>query len=133
MGRKNQHVLLDELKLWISEATLSLADLQTIRVKSLSNLRRWKAQGTWGPVYDEWWNLMTHASDASIVQIMTGEGDEPNRLRQSIPYTGIVDEETRHKLLERYRIALAANEDEEDLESVGSRRSTNILRNVIDY
>jgi hypothetical protein len=114
MVRKNQHVLLDELKLWLSQATLSLADLKTIRAKSLSNLQRWRAQGTWGPVYDEWWELMTHASDDHVIGIMTGNGDEPNRLRQSIPYTGIVDEETRLKLLAKYQIARAANEKVEE-------------------
>lgn len=115
MVRKNPHLLLDDLKLWISQAALSLADLKTIRAKSLSNLQRWRAQGTWGPIYDEWWELMTHASDDHIIQIMTGEGDEPNRLRQSIPYTGIVDEETRLRLVAKYQIARAANEEAEDV------------------
>lgn len=59
---------------------------------------------------------MMHASDDHIIQIMTGEGDEPNRLRQSIPYPGIVDEETRLKLLAKYHIARAANEEAEDVE-----------------
>lgn len=116
MARKNPHLLLDDLKLWLSQAALSLADLKTIRERSLLNLQRWKAQGTWGPVYDEWWELMTHASDDQIIQIMTGEGGEPNRLRQSIPYTGIVDEETRLKLVAKYQTARAANEQDEDVE-----------------
>lgn len=114
MVRRNSHLLLDDLKLWLSQAALRSTDLTTIRTKSLSNLQRWKAQGTWGPVYDEWLEIMMHAGDDQLIEIMTGEGDEPNRLRQSIPYVGLVDEETRLDLFLKYRLALAANEDEED-------------------
>jgi hypothetical protein len=110
MARRNHHLLLDDLKLWISQAALSLADLNTIRAKSLSNLQRWRDQGTWGPVYDEWWQIMTEASDEYVIYLMTDEGDEPNRLRQSCPYVGIVDEGTRQNLLARYQLARAANE-----------------------
>ncbi len=112
MVRRNQHLLLDDLKRWLSEATLAAADLSTIRTQSLSNLRRWKALGSWGPAYDEWKELMTHATDDHIIQIMTGEGDEPNRLRQSLPYVGLVDQETKLALFARYGLELAANEDE---------------------
>jgi hypothetical protein len=111
--RRNPHQLLDDLKLWLSQAALSRADLQTIRTHSLSNLERWKALGTWSPVYDEWSELMTHASDEHIIEIMTGEGEEPNRLRQSIPYPGLVDEETRLELIAKYQLACASNEAEQ--------------------
>lgn len=116
MVRRNHHELLDDLKLWLSEATLSVADLHTIRAKSVTNLQRWKAQGTWGVNYDEWLDLMVHGSDDHIVQMMIGKGDEPNRLRHSIPYVGIVDEETRTKLLAKYQIARTANERADDVE-----------------
>ena len=116
MVRRNQHLLLDDLKRWLSQATLASADLTTIRKQSLSNLQRWKARGSWGPVYDEWQALMMHATDDHIIQIMTGEGDEPNRLRQSFPYVGLVDEETKLALFARSRLELAANEDEKGIE-----------------
>lgn len=107
---RNTHLLQDDLKLWLSQATLRLADLDTIRAKSLSNLQRWKGQGTWGPVYDQWCEIMTNGTDDFIIQIMTGEGDEPNRLRQSAPYVGIVDEQTRLDLYTKYLQARAAND-----------------------
>lgn len=112
MAGRNQHLLLDDLKLWLSQATLSLADLTTIRAQSLENLQRWKAQGAWGPVYEEWREIMMHASDDDIVQIMTGGGGEPNRLRQSMPYVGLVDEETRLELIAKYKEALAEKDVE---------------------
>lgn len=112
MAGRNSHLLLDDLKLWLSQATLSSAELTTIRTQSLSNLQRWKAQGTWSPVYDEWLELMMHASDEHITRIMTDNGEEPNRLRQSMPYVGLVDEETRLGLIAKYQIALAATEEE---------------------
>lgn len=117
--RRNPHQLLDDLKLWLSQATLNRTNLQTIRTQSLANLERWKAQGTWSLVYDEWWQLMTCASDDHIIEIMIGEGDEPNRLRQSIPYPGLVDEETKLKVLAKYQVACAANEAGTDAEVEG--------------
>lgn len=122
--RRNPHLLLDDLKLWLSQATLRQADLETIRAASLLNLQRWKAQGTWSPVYQEWWELMMHASDETIIQMMTGDGDEHNRLRQSIPYVGIVDEKTRLELLAKYQVAYAANMTETELEdNLGDHRA----------
>ena len=116
MATRNSHLLLDDLKRWLSQATLDSSDLTTIRARSLSNLRRWKARGTWGPAYDEWLDLMTHAPDDRIVQIMTGEGDQTNRLRQSPLYLGLVDEKTKLELFAKYRLALAANEGEQGVE-----------------
>jgi hypothetical protein len=108
--KRNLHLLIDDRKLWMAQAVLEVADLPTIRATSLSNLERWKAQGTWFPVYDQWWEIMAHAGDDEIIHIMTGEGDEPNRLRQSMPYTGIIDEETRLKVLARYHEACRLND-----------------------
>jgi hypothetical protein len=116
MVTRNPHLLLDDLKRWLSQATLDSVDLTTIRTQSLSNLQRWKARGTWGPTYDEWLDLMMHATDDCIIQIMTGEGDEANRLRQSPPYIGLVDEETKLELFAKYRLALAANEGGQGVE-----------------
>ncbi|KAL0630832.1 hypothetical protein Q9L58_010313 [Maublancomyces gigas] len=97
------------MALWLAEAVLQMADLPTIRAVSLSNLERWKAKGTWGRAYEEWRQIMEQAPDHELIHIMTGDGDEPNRLRQSAPYAGIIDEETRLKVYERHREASAKN------------------------
>lgn len=49
MVRKNPHLLLDDLKLWLSQATLSLADLKTIRAKSLSIFSGGRRKARGGP------------------------------------------------------------------------------------
>jgi transcriptional regulator with XRE-family HTH domain len=110
MFRRHSQLLVNDRKLWMSQAVLDVADLTTIRAKSLSNLQRWKAQGVWGLAYEQWWEIMEHAGDDEIIHIMTGEGDKPNRLRQAMPYTGIIDEETRQKVLARYHKACDENE-----------------------
>lgn len=109
MLKRNTHLLLDDLKLWLAQAVLQTADLPTVRAVSLSNLERWKAQGTWGRVYEEWRQIMAQSPDHELIHIMTGEGDEPNRLRQSAPYVGIIDEETRLKVYARHHKASAEN------------------------
>jgi DNA-binding XRE family transcriptional regulator len=108
--KRNHHLLLDDLKLWPAQAVLEMADLPTIRAVSLSNLERWKAKGTWGRVYEEWRQIMAEAPDHELIRIMTGEGDEPNRLRQSAPYVGIIDDQTRLEIYARYHKACDANE-----------------------
>jgi hypothetical protein len=111
MSERNEHELLDEFKLRLSEAVLARADLPTIRAKSLSNLQRWQDKGTWGPVYDEWRGLMLSGSDAEIIAVMTGLDQEANRLRQSPPYTGTVDEETRERFWTQYLVDYEAEFD----------------------
>jgi hypothetical protein len=105
MVKRSLDLLIDGHKLWLAQALLKAAELPIIRARSLSNLQRWKDKGTWGAVYDEWWVIMTNASDKYLIDIMTGEYDDANRLRQSMPYTGILDEETRAELLARYQEA----------------------------
>jgi hypothetical protein len=107
--RRNLHLLIDDRKLWTAQAVLAATDLPTVRSKSLANLGRWKSKGTWGGVYDEWWHILTTATDDELIKIMTGTGDEPNRLRQSPPYVGILDEITRLKIYVWYQEAVAAN------------------------
>lgn len=114
MKKRNSHLLLDDRKLWVAQAVLDAADLKTIRAKSLSNLTRWRSKGTWGPVYDEWWQIMTNASDVVLIHIMTSQGDEPNRLRQSMPYTGLLSQETLRRIRIRYCAACAENDELED-------------------
>jgi hypothetical protein len=109
MLKRNPHLLIDDRKLWIAQAVLKAAKLSIIRARSLANLQRWKAKGTWGPVYDEWWEIMTNASDRYLIDVMTGECDEANRLRQSMPYTGIIDEKTRLEIYARYQDAQRLN------------------------
>lgn len=112
--KRNSHLLLDDRKLWVAQAVLDAADLKTIRAKSLSNLTRWRSKGTWGPVYDEWWQIMTNANDTILIHIMTSQDDESNRLRQSPPYTGLLSQETLRRIRILYCAACAENDELDD-------------------
>lgn len=94
---------LDEYKLRLGEAVVRTVDMKLVRRKSLENLARWKANGVWCSAYDEWYVLMTEASDDKIRAVLTGRNEDANRLRQSPPYTGILDQrlvvEIRNKWL----------------------------------
>lgn len=109
MVERNSHEILDEFKLRLAEATLQCADLPTIRTKSLSNLQRWREKGTWGPAYDEWWTLLVSGSDAEVIAAMTSPDEDANRMRQSSPYVGIVDQGLRAQLWAPYGALLTAN------------------------
>jgi hypothetical protein len=56
-------------------------------------LYRWKAQGTWVSAYDEWTAILTTGSDGELFAAMLGRDDQSNRLRQSMPYVGLLSQE----------------------------------------
>lgn len=94
-----QHQKLDKLKLLSAIAILEENDLATIRARSLDNLDRWVANGTWVSAFDEWRVLMTIGSDEDVIATMTGLDENSNRLRQSPPYAGLLKPDTRTVLL----------------------------------
>lgn len=73
-------------------------DIQTIRPKGLQNMERWKANGVWVSAHEEWKIIVTDRSDDEIVAVMTGIDERSVRLRQSAPYVGLLDEETRLRI-----------------------------------
>lgn len=97
---KNEHEYIDEFKRRIAIAVLRAADINVIREKSLANMNRWEARGAWESAHDEWRAIMTNGTDADIIAVMTSRDQKANRLRQSSPYIGIVDDVTRAYLWE---------------------------------
>lgn len=92
---ENAQSRLDRIKLQIARVLLERYSISTIREKSLENLSRWKANGVWNSGYQDWENLLLHASDQEIKTIMSSDAEEPsNRLRQSPPYVGLLDKQT---------------------------------------
>lgn len=87
----NKHQALDQIKHQISCEVLAKYSVADIRKKSLENLSRWRAKGTWGPVYDEWESILHNDSDQELIAIMTEWTDKANRLRQSMPYVGMLN------------------------------------------
>lgn len=85
---------LDQFKLRAARHIVQAVDMTQIRAMSLANLDRWNAAGVWCSAHDEWRTLMAAGSDAEVIAAMTGEDEKSNRLRQSPPYTGILDLDT---------------------------------------
>lgn len=77
---------------------LARHSIATIRAKGLSNLERWKSQGTWCSAYDEWRAILIEGSDEDVATAMTSKDQRYVRLRQSPPYPGLLDEETRKRI-----------------------------------
>jgi len=95
----NPHDRLDEFKLRAAVAVLERADMLTIRSVGLANLDRWASMGVWVSAYDEWRALLTTGTDEAIRHAMTSRDQNANRLRQSPPYPGLLDEVTRQRIL----------------------------------
>lgn len=97
----NRQEKLDRLKLLAAQVIVEEIDMAAIRARSLANLDRWNANGTWVSAHDEWRTLMTAGSDEAIIAAMTGLDQNANRLRQSPPYAGLISEEKCRELLKK--------------------------------
>jgi antitoxin component of MazEF toxin-antitoxin module len=94
------HAELDEHKRRLAAAIVSDFSANHIRAQSMASLQRWKANGTWGPAYEEWQRLLESASDGELFAIMLGRDERSNRLRQSPPYVGMLPRAQVKKLNE---------------------------------
>jgi len=61
-----------------------------IRAQILGNLHRWHRQGAWVSAYDEWRDIATRADDGELFAAMLGRDDNAMRLRQSMPFVGLL-------------------------------------------
>ena len=84
---------LDELKRLLAVAVTRDFPPQQIRARSLANLHRWKRQGTWVSAYDEWLQILESGSDDALFAAMLGRDQHSNRLRQSLPFVGLLSPE----------------------------------------
>jgi antitoxin component of MazEF toxin-antitoxin module len=96
----SSHEVLDELKRLLSLAVVRRCTAQEIRAKSLANLYRWKSQGTWVSAYDEWTEILENGGDGALFAAMLGRDDQSNRLRQSMPYVGLLSLEEVKRIYE---------------------------------
>jgi antitoxin component of MazEF toxin-antitoxin module len=96
----SSHEVLDELKRLLSLAVARRCTPQEIRAQSLANLYRWKNQGTWASAYDEWTAILQRGSDGELFAAMLGRDDQSNRLRQSMPYVGLLSQEEVKRIYE---------------------------------
>ena len=94
------HAILDELKRSLSLAVIRRCTPQEIRAQSLGNLYRWRNQGTWVSAYDEWAEILERGSDGELFAAMLGRDEQSNRLRQSMPYVGLLSQEEVKRIYE---------------------------------
>jgi len=94
------HQALDELKRSIALAVVRNHTTREIRAQMLANLHRWKSQGTWGPAYDEWQSIAQSEGDGELFSVMLGRDENSVRLRQSMPFVGLLSREEVRKLHE---------------------------------
>jgi hypothetical protein len=94
------HLMLDELKRLLSLAVIRHFSPQEIRAQSIANLYRWKRQGTWVSAYDHWTEILQRGSDGELFNAMLGRNDNSNRLRQSMPYVGLLSQEQVKEIYE---------------------------------
>lgn len=97
----NAHEALDELKRMLAAEVAARFPPALIRSRSLGNLHRWKKNGTWGPVYKEWQNILESENDDKLIAVLLGRDDDSNRLRQSPPYVGMLPREVLKRLREK--------------------------------
>jgi hypothetical protein len=96
--RTNDQDRLDRRKLVMARTILKLCSIDEIRRKSLENIRRWNESGVWVSAHDEWRKILEHGSDREVIEAMTGEDERANRLRQSAPYSGLLNTATLERL-----------------------------------
>lgn len=96
----SSHEVLDELKRLLSVAVVRRCTPQEIRAQSLANLHRWKNQGAWVSAYDEWMEILQKGTDGALFAAMLGRDDQSNRLRQSMPYVGLLSQEEVKRIYE---------------------------------
>lgn len=97
---QHPHQKLDELKRALAFAVVRRFTPREIRAQSLANLHRWKNQGAWVSAYDEWQELMARGDDGALFAAMLGEDENANRLRQSMPFVGLLSQTEVKKLHE---------------------------------
>lgn len=91
---------LDERKRQLAAAVVREFSPRQIRAQSLANLHRWRSQGTWIPAYDEWQQILENTSDGALFAAMLGRDEESNRLRQSMPFVGLLSQEQVKEIYE---------------------------------
>jgi hypothetical protein len=96
----SSHLKLDQLKRSLSLAVIRRCTAQEIRAQSLANLYRWKSQGAWVSAYDEWTEILENGGDGELFAAMLGRDDNSIRMRQSMPYVGLLSQEEVKKIHE---------------------------------
>ena len=91
---------LDELKRSIALAVARDFTPSQIRAQILANLHRWREQGVWVSAYDEWREIARRGDDGELFAAMLGRDDTATRLRESMPFVGLLAQSEVRRLHE---------------------------------
>jgi hypothetical protein len=91
---------LDELKRSIALAVARDFAPSQIRAQILANLHRWQKQGVWVSAYDEWQGIARRGDDGELFAAMLGRDDTAQRLRESMPFVGLLRQSEVRRLHE---------------------------------
>jgi len=94
------HQELDRLRRTLSLAVVRRCTPREIRAQILANLHRWELQGVWVSAYDEWRRIAQSDDDGLLFAAMLGRDEHAVRLRQSMPYVGLLPQAEVRKLHE---------------------------------
>jgi antitoxin component of MazEF toxin-antitoxin module len=91
---------LDRLKRSIALAVARDFTPSQIRAQILANLYRWRKQGVWVSAYDEWQGIAQRGDDGELFAAMLGQDDTATRLRESMPFVGLLSQSEVRRLHE---------------------------------
>jgi antitoxin component of MazEF toxin-antitoxin module len=94
------HRGLDEHKRTLALEVVRRFDASQIRAQILANLHRWRAKGTWVTAYDEWKRIAESGADGALFAAMLGRDEDADRLRQSMPFVGLLPAQVVRRLNE---------------------------------
>jgi antitoxin component of MazEF toxin-antitoxin module len=97
---RSGHRALDALKRSIALEVAARHSAGEIRARAAANLKRWKRAGVWCSAYDEWQDIVSRADDGRLYAAMLGQDERADRLRQSIPFVGMLPDEVLERLRE---------------------------------
>ena len=68
-----------------------------------NNLNKWKKiNGNLSSALEEWKNLITKKTRNQILEILEGDSEYSYRLRSSSPFTGILSEDERNTIFQKF-------------------------------
>jgi hypothetical protein len=97
---RNAQAVLDQIKRAIALEVVRRFSPAEVRKASLENLARWKAAGAWSEAYGEWREILRSGDDGELFKAMLGTDERANRLRQSMPYAGMLPRDVVTRLNE---------------------------------
>jgi hypothetical protein len=82
-----------------------LRETPELWAKPLQNIERWTDKdGSLPMAFQVWKEILDTWSHEDIIKLLISRSQLATQLRSSSPFTGIISQETRNKIFERYRL-----------------------------